>query len=215
MALDKFEGVIGYAFEDKKYIEQALTHKSFSSQHNEKLEFLGDSLLNTFVTIWLINQFPSDTEGELSLRRSILVSKKTLTQIGRQWCVQEYIRTSLPKDHYDRGIDKLLADAVEAVIAAVYLDSDWENCGNFLYAWYKEMIESAENIAKNEKTALQEWLQKKKMQLPSYECIEQNGKFVAHCRIEKVRHVTCGEGMNKQQAQIQAAAEMLKWLRMQ
>lgn len=214
MALNKFEDAIRYRFQDKALLEQALTHKSFSANHNEKMEFLGDSLLNTFVTIWLVEQFPSDSEGALSLRRSTLVSRKTLTEIGRLWFIQDHLKTSLPKDHYDRGIDKLMADAVEAVIAGVYLDAGWKKCGDFLFAWYESRIVESSCIEKHEKTALQEWLQKNKMTLPSYECVERNGKFVAQCHIKDIDYVTSGEGSNKQQAQIQAAAKMLKWLRL-
>ena len=104
------------------------------------------------------------------------------------------------------------ADAVEAIIAAVYLDSDWDQCGQFLLPWYKHRILDAKVIQKHNKTALQELLQKQGLSLPIYTSTSHDNRFVAVCRISGIQHETEGVGVNKQLAEMDAAGKMLLWL---
>ena len=213
MALKDLEKTIGYTFRNKSLLEQALTHKSCGKVNNEKLEFLGDSILNAWVSVWLMERFPNASEGLLSLKRAELVAKKTLSHIACNWDVLKHMNTKLPDEHLTRGTKNITSDAVEAIIAAVYLDSDWSQCGQFLYPWFEQRINNAGSINQHDKTALQEWCQRAKMSLPHYQSQDMGDHFVVSCHIEGIDRVTSGTARSKREAEMFAASEMLSRLK--
>lgn len=212
MALTSFQKKIGFQFTQQALLQQALTHKSYGSPHYERLEFLGDSILNAWVSIWLMHLFPQLSEGQLSTMRAAIVSKKALSEVGLQWQILDYCRQSLPKSHLEHAKTTLLADCVESVVAAVYLDAGWEACGDFLWPWLSSQCHNAHQTKRHSKTALQEWCQKNQITLPIYESQEISSGFLVHCRIEGVDHETKAQAKSKRQAQSTAAASMLEWL---
>jgi len=126
---DKLERKIDYQFSDQDYLVQALTHRSMGGDHNERLEFLGDSLLGMFIAEALYIQFPKVSEGDLSRMRATLVRGQTLAEIARDFELGDYLRLG-PGELKSGGFrrESILADAVEAIIAAVFLDNGMERC---------------------------------------------------------------------------------------
>ncbi len=212
MDLEQFEKIIKYSFQKKDLLQQALTHKSFGSPHYERLEFLGDSLLNTWVSIWLMRLFPHLSEGRLSLMRASIISRKTLAELGNKWNAMTYCRQSLPKSHQKNAKSGIAADCVESVTAAVYLDSDWQTCGQFLWCWFEKMCHNAHHAKLHDKTALQQWCQKRSLSLPEYSSKPLAQGFEVVCAIEGISHKVKEHGSSKREAELLAAKGMRLWL---
>jgi ribonuclease-3 len=206
---------LGYDFQDEKLFELALTHRSRGAINNERLEFLGDSLLNTIVAEALFERFPRAREGELSRLRSQLVKGDTLAIIGREMQIGECL--SLGEGELKSGgfrRSSILADAVEALVAAIYLDSgDFDTCRSHVLRWYGPRLETASlgKTAKDPKTALQEFLQARGEPLPEYELSEVSGEahaqtFTVTCRASLLSEPVVTTGSNRRQAEKKAAA---------
>ena len=186
---DKLEHVLNYSFSDKSLVETALTHRSFGAINNERLEFLGDAILGYVIANKLFESFPSSPEGNLSRMRSVLVNKETLASIARDLDLGEYIRLGSGETKSGgRERDSILADAVEALIAAIYLDSGLKNCNTVVELLFKKRIE--ENLTidqpKDAKTRLQEFEQAIGHSLPEYTVMKIEGE--AH---QQIFHVQC------------------------
>lgn len=204
---------LGYQFSDESLLIQALTHRSFKGAHNERLEFIGDSLLGMFVAEALYFNFPKATEGELTRMRSQIVRGQTLTEIGKEFSLSEWLRLG-PGEMKSGGFrrDSILEDAVEAIIGAVYLDSDMASCKKFVLALIEQRLKKVDpkNALKDAKTRLQEYLQSRKRPLPVYEVVETTGQahnqtFTVSCTLESgEEHVAKGTSRRKAE---QAAAE--------
>ena len=169
--LDKFESMIGHHFLDSTLLDRALTHRSFSAFNNERLEFLGDSVLGAIVSTILYRLYTDSEEGELTRMRAQIVKKNTLAQIARRLQLGNYLKLggSAAKGG-GTEIDSILADALEALIGAVYLDAGLEQAQITVEAVFEEELSSIdpERTAKDPKTELQELLQSRGLLLPKY-----------------------------------------------
>jgi ribonuclease-3 len=212
---------LGYEFRDPKLFELALTHRSRGAINNERLEFLGDSLLNTIVSEALFQRFPDAREGELSRLRAQLVKGDTLAVIGREFDIGECL--SLGEGELKSGGFRrasILADAVEALVAAIYLDSgSFDSCRSHLLRWYGSRLDTVSlgKSAKDPKTTLQELLQARGEPLPEYELSEVSGEahaqiFTVTCRVSLLDAPVVATGSNRRQAEKKAAAVALERL---
>lgn len=211
---------LGYQFNDESMLKQALTHRSAKGAHNERLEFIGDSLLGMFVAESLYFTFPKATEGELTRMRSQIVRGQTLTLIAKQFELSNWLLLG-PGEMKSGGFrrDSILEDAVEAIIGAVYLDSDIEQCKQFVLGLVKEHLASVDpsKALKDPKTQLQEWLQSRQRPLPIYEVTETTGQahnqtFTVECKLDSGESVTAkGSSRRKaEQASAEKALEVIK-----
>lgn len=209
---------LGYTFQNESLLNLALTHRSHGATNNERLEFLGDSLLNMFVAEALYHHFPRAREGELSRLRSQLVKGETLAEIARELNLGDCLKLGegeLKSGGFRRAT--ILADTVEALIAAIYLDSgDLATCRDCALAWYGERITTVAlgNSGKDPKSALQEFLQARGEPLPQYDVVEVRGEahahvFTVHCRVSLLPAPVVAAGNSRREAEKKAAAEAL------
>lgn len=219
MQLEKLEKKLGYKFHNIALLQQALSHRSTGNHSNERMEFLGDSVLNFVIAAELFQKFQDLKEGELSRLRASLVNGEILAQMGREFDLGDYLILGIgEKKSGGSKRSSIIADAMEAIIGAIYLDAGMENCRNQVLHWYKLRLEEIPNIAlKDPKTILQEYTQANKLPLPVYNIISIEG--VAHdqvfhieCRVDGLPHVTLGVGNSKRRAEQSAAELYLKQL---
>lgn len=210
---EQIEHILGYRFKDKRLIKEALTHKSFagehrSAHHNERLEFLGDSILGAIVADYIYNQCPHDEEGVLSKIKSNLVSRKNLYLWGKQLNLGALMllgHGELATGGRER--DSIISNAVEAVIGAIYLDGGYAAAEALILPWVK--TQQLTQDTRDYKSILQELLQKKGPQTPTYEVVQTVGP--EHDKIFTVQVclngqvLGLGKGHNKKQAQQDAA----------
>ncbi len=205
----------GYTFNNPELLRMALRHRSVGKPHNERLEFLGDSMLGAVVAEWLFQHYPKLDEGDLTRMRSRLVCGESLSRLARDLGLGQWIELG-PGEKKAGGHrrDSILADAFEAVIAAIYLDSDFATMRQWVLRQITPVVESRmkERPLKDAKTRLQEWLQKQGMPLPEYELLKEEGPehqrvFYVACRTE----TGCeqAEGSSRKRAEQQAAEQML------
>lgn len=208
---------LGYEFSKARLIENALTHRSAGSNNNERLEFLGDAMLNFVIAAELYERFPKATEGELSRLRASLVKQDTLASLARQLNLGEFL--TLGSGELKSGgqrRDSILADALEAIFGAVYLDSGLDACRELITRLYEDLLRTlpAATELKDPKTQLQEYLQSKKFPLPVYQLVEVNGEahaqtFSIECRVAELEAATRGVGHSRRQAEQDAARKAL------
>lgn len=209
-----------HPFANPKLLERALTHRSFSSDHYERLEFLGDSVLNLAVSGLLFERLIQLPEGDLSRVRANLVKQDTLFQIATGLGLSSCLR--LGDGEKRSGGHKrpsILADAVEALIGAVYLDAGFESANALVRRLYAGVELSAQMSAmgKDPKTELQEWLQARKMKLPVYRVVATLGEahkqtFDVECTVQETGHSERGIGASRRAGEQAAAAAMLQRL---
>ncbi|MFC4159191.1 ribonuclease III [Chitinimonas lacunae] len=216
MAADprRLETALHYVFRDTRLLRQALTHRSFGQPHNERLEFLGDSILNAAAARLLFDAFPACSEGELSRLRASLVKKETLAELAQGldlgahvWLGEGELRSG------GIGRPSILADALEALIAAIYLDGGFDAAAGAVGHLLAPTIAAIDpdSHGKDSKTRLQEWLQARKLKLPRYTILSESGVaheklFEVECRIDGLDLVTCGRGTSRRTAEQEAAA---------
>ena len=212
--IDKLERKIGYQFKDTDLIHLALTHRSAAGKHNERLEFLGDSILSFVIADDLYHRFPKVNEGDMSRMRATLVRGHTLAELGREFELGDYLKLG-PGELKSGGFrrDSILADAVEAIIGAIYLDSDTETIRGIILSWYKTRLEAIQPgvSQKDPKTRLQEFLQGRRNPLPVYTVTNikgeaHNQEFTVECKVAGVDKPVIGKGTSRRKAE-QAAAE--------
>lgn len=218
--LIKLSQRIGYEFKDMSLIELALTHRSKGGKNNERLEFLGDSIVNFIVAEALFHKFPDAKEGKLSRLRARLVRGTTLAELGRDFELGEFLLLGsgeLKSGGFNR--ESILADAVEAIIGAVYLDSGLDVVRERIIAWYGDRLDNLnlDDVVKDPKTRLQEYLQKRQSRLPKYEVKEIVGQahdqqFKVTCWVEHLPEATIGMGGSRRHAEQAAAEKALKAL---
>jgi len=204
---------LGYKFQDLALLRTALTHKSFSSEHNERLEFLGDALLNLYVTEYLYNRFDSLDEGKLTQFKATIVSRENLTEIAQSIGLPNFILTG--KGERLEG-NSIPGNAVEALIGAVFLDSNYSKTNKFLNKLLKENLLTLEEGAdlKDPKSKLQEHLQKRNLQLPSYSLKQKGSKekkidFKVFCEVKDLNISATGNGQSRKKAELNAAQKLL------
>lgn len=209
-----------YSFQDQSLLIQALTHRSASSKHNERLEFLGDSVLGQVIAFQLYHRFPDASEGELSRMRASLVRENTLAEIAAELKLGDELHLGsgeLKSGGFRRA--SILADALEAIFGAVYLDGGFAACEHMILGLYESRLEALPDggTDKDPKTLLQEWLQARKLPLPNYELIASYGE--AHAQ---TFHVSCvlesgeaseGRGSSRRRAEQQAARKILELMK--
>ncbi len=204
---------LGYTFLQQQLLQRALTHRSYSAAHNERLEFLGDSVLNCCIAKYLYRHFPDLDEGELSRLRSNLVNQQTLATLARQLDLGEKLQLGegeLKSGGFSRP--SILADTLEALFGAVLLDADFAAAEKVVLGLYVPFIARADlqTLGKDAKTLLQECLQGRKLALPNYSVVEIKGDahaqtFVVCCEIAKLGLKTQGEGSSRRIAEQIAA----------
>lgn len=205
----------GHRFRDPELLARALRHRSAGAPHNERLEFLGDALVNLFVAEALYTRWPKVDEGALTRARAELVRESSLAQIARDLDLGSKL-TLGPGEMKSGGHrrDSILADAVEALVAAVYLDSDFETCRATALPWFEPAMAALpppNKVGKDAKTRLQEWLQGRQKPLPVYTLLAEEGDehartFRVGCTLAQPEMATEGEGASRRAAE-QAAAE--------
>jgi len=216
----RLERRIEYAFENKTLLDLALTHRSFKGANNERLEYLGDAILSFVVAEHLYQRFPNAKEGQMSRLRALLVKGVTLAEIGKEFQLGDHLHLGageLKSGGFRR--DSILADTVESIIGAIYLDSDHDKCRDVVLKWYEERLESLtlDDTEKDPKTRLQEFLQSRKKPLPLYSVTNVTGEahdqtFSVNCSINDQDVVTDGVGSSRRHAEQQAAERALKLL---
>ncbi len=213
LALSKLQNKLGHRFQNEALLLQALTHRSMSGVNNERLEFLGDGLLNGMMAMTLYHQFPEASEGELTRMRATLVCGEMLAVLATSFDLSEHL--SLGQGELKSGgvyRKSILADALEAVIGAIYQDSDFNTAKACVLSWYQEKLASPEliTLSKDPKTQLQEYLQSARLNLPVYtvESVEgpqHNQLFTVKCVIEGLSIETIGRGKSRRFAEQHAA----------
>ena len=208
---------LNYRFANESLLEQALTHRSASNVNNERLEFLGDAVLNHLIAAELYRRFPELNEGELSRLRSSLVKGETLAAIAAELKLGEYLILG-PGETKTGGAQRrsILAGTLEAIIGAIYLDGGFDSSRELIINIYQRRLETIDLVAaqKDAKTRLQEYLQSRAMALPEYSVRAVDGpshaqSFAVECRIEGFLEPVVGEGGSRRKAEQNAAARAL------
>ncbi len=218
--LNKLQSVIGYTFLNEALLAQALTHRSFSDVNNERLEFLGDSILNFVVASELYHQFPSAAEGDLSRLRARLVKQPTLAEVAREIDLGSYLTMGggeMKSGGSQR--DSILSDALEAVIGAAYLDGSFEAASNCIRGLFAQRLQSLSDsdLEKDAKSTLQEYLQSIGEPVPEYVLLQMKGKspdqeFEIECRSVQLSNPVRATGSSRRRAEQSAAELALKSL---
>jgi ribonuclease-3 len=208
---------IGHAFANPDLLRQALTHRSYGAAHNERLEFVGDAVLNCVVALTLFERFPNVPEGDVSRARAHLVNRDTLGRVARRLQLGERIRLG-EGEMRSGGADRvsILADAMEAVFGAVFLDAGFDGARRAIEAAYADMLRDADPmvLGKDPKTRLQEWLQGRRLNVPEYAIVATTGeahaqRFAVECRIAQLDIVATGSGASRRAAEQDAAQAAL------
>jgi len=205
---------LGYQFVQPQLLQRALTHRSYSAAHNERLEFLGDSVLNCTIAKYLYDTYPDLPEGDLSRLRSNLVNQQTLAILAQQLNLGEQLQLGEgERKSAGHRRPSILADGLEALFGAVLLDADFTAAEKVILGLYVPFISRTDlkTLGKDAKTLLQENLQSRKLALPQYNVIEIQGEahaqtFVVSCEIAQLGLTTQGEGASRRIAE-QIAAE--------
>jgi ribonuclease-3 len=215
--LARLERQLGYTFKDSELMLLALTHRSFAGRNNERLEFLGDAILNFVAGEALFERFPQAREGQLSRLRARLVKGETLALLARGFDLGEYLRLGsgeLKSGGFRR--ESILADALEALIGAIYLDAGMQAARERVLAWLTTELDSLTLVDTNKdpKTRLQEFLQSRACELPRYEVVDIQGEphcrsFFVECQISLLNEKTRGQGASRRIAEQVAAAAAL------
>ena len=218
---ERLQRRLGYTFKERKLLELALTHRSHGAHNNERLEFLGDSILNFIVGDALFAKFPDAREGQLSRLRSLLVKGETLAEIAREFEFGECLilgEGEMKSGGHRR--DSILSDTVEALIGAIYTETDIETCRKHVLSWYAGRLASLtlDTTMKDTKSRLQEYLQSLHKPLPEYEVVESLGEshaqiFTIECRVVLLKQPVRAQASNRRDAEKLAAAEVLRLLK--
>jgi ribonuclease-3 len=211
---------LGYEFQNPELLRQALTHRSAGGRNNERLEFLGDAILGFVIAEALYQHLPEAREGELSRMRASLVKRETLAEVARGLQLGDHLELGsgeLKSGGYRR--DSTLADALEAIFGAIYLDSDFATCRARILHLFTARLEALPSAAalKDPKTRLQEYLQSRRITLPEYEVLESRGRdhnreFEVLCRVPELGILHSANGSSRRRAEQAAAAGVLQLL---
>ena len=208
---------IDHTFTDEALLRQALTHRSYGVPHNERLEFIGDAVLNCVIALALYERYPALAEGDLSRVRAHLVTKETLAEVARRLNLGASIRLGEGEVRSGGAARaSILADAMEAVFGAVFVDAGFDEARRTIDAAYADVLRDAdpETLGKDPKTRLQEWLQGRRLPVPEYVIVATEGeahaqRFSVECRIPDLSIVASGVGSSRRAAEQDAAAAAL------
>ncbi|HKW80585.1 MAG TPA: ribonuclease III [Casimicrobiaceae bacterium] len=209
---------LGHVFRRPELLRQALTHRSFAAEHNERLEFVGDAVLDCAIGVALYRRFPAMPEGELSRVRANLVNQDTLYRLARGLDLGARLRLGEGEQKSGgAGRPSILADALEAVFGAIFVDGGFVAADAAIVRVYADELAKidATGAAKDAKTRLQEWLQGRKLPVPDYEVAAVRGEahlqtFDVVCRIPSLAIAAGGSGPSRRAAEQAAAAEALE-----
>ncbi len=211
---------VGYTFLQPELLQTALTHRSFGTPNNERLEFLGDAVLSVVISEALFRKFPDTDEGSMSRLRASLVNGETLALIARRLQLGDLLRLGpgeLKSGGYRR--DSILAGALEAVIGAVYLEGGFEASRRSILSVFQDELQqvSLAGLAKDPKTRLQEYLQARRLPLPEYRVMAVEGRdheqrFHVECQVAGLEAPVAGDGGSRRKAEQDAAAAALRLL---
>jgi ribonuclease-3 len=214
---DELSNKLNYQFKDTTWLNLALTHRSYNELNNERLEFLGDSIVNFIIAEALFNKFPTSQEGELSRWRATLINRETLADMARGFDIGNHLFLG-PGELKSGGNQResILSCAMEAIIGAIYRDRGFEMVRDCILGWYKPLIQSLTSAAshKDPKTILQEYLQSLRKPLPVYLVDSVEGEahqqiFVVSCQVTGVKDKALGKGTSRRRAEQDAAEQML------
>ncbi|AFN35592.1 ribonuclease III [Taylorella equigenitalis] len=221
MKLDELQKKLNYSFKDIKLLNRALTHRSFSSTHNERLEFLGDSILNFSVASLLFKKLKDQAEGDLTRIRASYVNQDTLAKIANNLKLQDLIKLGegeLKSGGFKRP--SILADAVEAIFGAIYIDSNIEQAQKVVESIYEPLMKNVDfsTVGRDSKTLLQEFVQAKRVPLPSYKVLNITGaahdqEFEVECTVELFDVSAQAVGASRRSAEQAAATLVLEKLK--
>lgn len=212
---------IGYVFSNKAILKLALTHRSSAYPNNERLEFLGDALVNFIIAEALYQQFPRAEEGELSRFRATLINRDTLGNLARAFEIGRYLILG-PGELKSGGSKRasILTCAMEAIIGAIYSDGGFEATRTTVLRWYDPLLRSLTTVKnhKDPKTVLQEYLQKMHLSLPIYEVESMSGEahqqtFSVSCEVRELSLKVTGQGTSRRRAEQTAASNMLEMIK--
>jgi ribonuclease-3 len=217
---DRLQAKLAYRFSDISLLSLALTHRSYSKKNNERLEFLGDALLNTTIAEYIFKHYPEEREGILSRLRASLVKGETLADIAREYCLSEYLimgEGELKSGGFRR--DSILADVVEALIGAIFVDASMQASQAFILRIFKDRLEnlSIDKYLKDPKTRLQEILQSKQLPLPQYTIVDVQGEshdqaFTISCETKLYPDTMMATASTRRQAEKKAASKVLDFI---
>jgi ribonuclease-3 len=222
LSINRLQSTLDYQFKQEELLKQALTHRSFCrGANNERLEFLGDSVLSLVISHNIYEQQPNASEGDLSRIRASLVNEAALARVARDINLGDYVLLGggeLKSGGFRR--ESILSDTMEAILGAIYLDSNFTQVQNsilYLYRVYLQNLPSQSNL-KDPKTRLQEYLQSEKIDIPEYAVMKTIGKshdqtFTLTCRILSLNIETSGIGSSRKKAEQDAAIKALKVLK--
>ena len=193
------EKKINYSFKNKIYLSTALTHSSKSKNNNERLEYLGDAVINLAISDYLIKNFTDLDEGSLSILRSNLVSRATLSKVASQLSLESYLKIGKSLLNQENKKISIYGNAFEAIIGGIYLDKDFSQAASVVINLLEQEIESLKkNKTKDKKTQLQEELQQRKVDLPIYKLNDENEEsFNVICEVRELNLLSEGQGKNK------------------
>lgn len=220
MSTAALQRALGHEFADPALLTMALTHRSAGSRNNERLEFLGDSIVNHIIADALYHRFPDAREGEMSRMRASLVKGDTLAELARELQLGEYLLLG-PGERKSGGYRRssILADTLEALAGAILLDAGFQRCRECVLGWFGTRLEHlASGVAdKDAKTRLQEYLQGRGNPLPEYELLAITGDdheqvFSIACRLSKPQMLAEGSGRSRRKAEQAAALSALQRL---
>ncbi len=218
---DDLQARIGHRFRDAGLLARALTHRSFGADHNERLEFLGDAVLSLAISSLLFERFAGSEEGDLTRVRAHLVREDSLHCMALQLGLPDVVRMS-EGEARGGGAQRasILADALEAVIGAVFLDAGFDAAQALVQRLFGEVIAGSDigGWAKDAKTELQEWLQARRLPVPAYRILATRGQahaqtFDVECAVPALGLTQSGEGRSRRQAEQEAARRMLDVLK--
>ena len=223
--LEKLQSVLGIKFKDKRILERALIHRSYLNEHlpemadNERLEYLGDSVLGLIVNEYLFKHFENYQEGELAKIKSVVVSEETLAEVAHNLNVGSFLLMGRGEETTGgRDRASILANTLEAIIGAYYLDSGLRDARRFVLSFLKKHVDRIDRMTyqRDPKTALQEYVQKKYKERPLYEVIEETGpdhnkEFSVRLLING-KEIMTGSGSSKRKAEMSAASTALKMI---
>jgi len=212
---------LGHAFRDPALVQRALTHRSFGAEHNERLEFLGDAVLSLAISGLLYDRFGASAEGDLTRVRAHLVREDSLHRVALALGLPEVLRLSEGESRGGGALrPSILADATEALIGAAFLDGGFDAAQAVVQRLFGEIIQAteADNFGKDAKTELQEWLQARKLPVPSYRILATRGQahaqtFELECAVPALGLAERGEGRSRRTAEQEAARRMLDTLK--
>jgi ribonuclease-3 len=219
--LDALQRRIGHRFQDADLLARALTHRSFGSDHNERLEFLGDAVLSVVISALLYERFAGSDEGDLTRVRAHLVREESLHRVALQLSLPEVLKLG-EGEARGGGAQRasILADALEALIGATFLDGGFDASRTVVGGLFGEIIATTDvaNWSKDAKTELQEWLQARRLPVPTYRISATRGQahaqtFEVECVVPALNLIESGEGRSRRVAEQEAARRMLDALK--